>query len=296
MKVSVKAYAKINLFLDMVSKKEDGYHNILSLMQSVTLHDTVSVEYAASEERDISVFCDSLDIPCDNGNLAYRAAEKYPFANGKIRISIEKRIPVSAGLAGGSADAAAVLVALNKLCGEPMTPDQLKNLGATLGADVPFCIECGSSLTEGIGEKMSHFAPMPNYPIIIAKKGEGMSTPLAYRKLDNLYNDFLHYTPNSHKLSILGDTSSALDSYCAGIYNIFEEVVEPERPCVSEIKGIMLDHGAANATMSGSGTAVFGVFKDELSANNALLDLRKYGANAYLCYPCNSRERISELP
>ena len=295
MKATVKAFAKINLFLDMVSKREDGYHNILSLMQSVSLHDTVCVDFTTNDEKSITLTCNSEGIPCDKTNLAYRAADIYPYANGDIKIAIEKRIPVSAGLAGGSTDAAAVLFALNKLCGEPMALSELKELGAKLGADVPFCIECGSLLTEGIGEKISPFVSMPKYPIVIAKKGEGMSTPAAYKRLDEIFDNFEAYRPNSDKLDVLHRVNASQSEYCDGIFNIFECAVEPQRPCVTEIKHTMKSCGAINATMSGSGTSVFGIFESEGDAMRALTVLLEEGADAHLCYPCDSSDRIIDI-
>ena len=290
MKTSVKAYAKINLFLDMVSRRDDGYHNILSVMQSVSLHDIVTVEYKKCEKTEITVTCTSGNIPQDQSNLGYKAAIKFPYAKGTINIHIEKNIPVSAGLAGGSADAAAVLLALNELCDYPLTTEELKELGATLGADVPFCIECGTRLVEGIGDRMSGFAPMPNYPIVIAKKGEGMSTPLAYHMLDEKFDNFSSYTPHQEQLSKLcANNLSNIDAYCAGIYNLFEQVVEPLRDDVTLIKKTMTDCGAIKATMSGSGTSVFGIFDCPESAEIALLKLKGIGSDAHICYPCNSR-------
>ena len=286
MKTSVKAYAKINLFLDMVSRRDNGYHNILSVMQSVSLCDVVTVDYTEGAVTEISVCCNNDALPADQSNIAYKAALKFPYTNGKVDIKIEKNIPISAGLAGGSADAAAVLIALNELCGQPLTLSELKALGATLGADVPFCIECGTCLVEGIGEITSDFTPMPNYPIVIAKKGEGMSTPAAYGMLDKKYNNFTGYAPHSACLSKLSMTAvQDITEFCSGIYNIFESVVEPCRPEVTAIKKIMTDSGAINATMSGSGTSVFGIFKNENDADQARLKLLELGAESHVCYP-----------
>jgi 4-diphosphocytidyl-2-C-methyl-D-erythritol kinase len=199
---------------------------------------------------------------------------------------------VSAGLAGGSADAAAVLFALNELSDAPLSLDELKAIGATLGADVPFCIECGSLLTKGIGEITSPFPAMPEYPIVIAKMGEGMSTPMAYKKLDEMHADFVGYKPHEEQLAMLEATGDTIEDYCLGIFNIFEQAVEPQRPDVPAIKKIMTENGAVNATMSGSGTSVFGIFKDSDSANHACELLRKMGAESYVCYPCTSHDRI----
>lgn len=289
MNITVRAYAKINLFLDMVSRRVDGYHNILSVMQSVSLHDDVTVEYTENKISSISVSSNTGAIPADQSNLGYKAASVFPYAKGKINIHIDKHIPISAGLAGGSADAAAVLIALNELCGRPMDKSELKALGATIGADVPFCIECGTCLVEGIGDKMSPFAPMPDYPIVIAKKGEGMSTPAAYRMLDEKYNNFNDYASHKESLLVLSNADNRIADYCSGIYNVFEEVVEPCRSDVTDIKSAMIKCGAVNATMSGSGTSVFGIFDGRDAAEKALSMLIEMGADAHLCYPCHSR-------
>lgn len=285
MKVTVNAFAKINLFLDIVSLRENGYHNILSLMQRVSLHDTVSIDYTAGEKKCITVACDDPRIPTDADNLVYKAANAFP-AFGNIEISIEKRIPMSAGLAGGSADAAATLIGLNSLTGNKLSAEELKALGARLGADIPFCMESGAAIVTGIGDVMTPAAPMPYLPIVIAKMGEGMSTPHAYRALDQRFNSFYGYKPKDNLLNCLIDENRKdVNSYCKGLFNIFEEVVEPIRPAVTEIKQAMLHHGAAGAMMSGSGTSVFGIFRSEEKAREAVSELIRMGAEAHLCYP-----------
>ncbi len=287
MKISVNAHAKINLFLDIESLRPDGYHNIISHMQSVTLHDTVRVEREESEEKEISVFCDNLDVPCDKSNLVYKAADIFPRKIGKVRIEIEKRIPMSAGLAGGSADAAATLVALNSLCNEPMSKEELKKLGGKLGADVPFCIEMGACIARGTGEILEKTVPMPNYPIVIARMGEGMSTPYAYKALDKKYDNFKKYVPKTDKLEIITRaTDISIDEYSKGMFNIFESVVEAERPRVAALKRLLLDNGAVSAMMSGSGTSVFGIFRNEENAKRAEAKVISEGAFAAVCYPC----------
>ena len=286
MTVTTHGHAKINLFLDVESLRNDGYHNIVSIMQAVSLHDDITVTYTPSAEKTIEVFCDSASIPCDKSNLVYKAADIYPIC-GSISIRIEKRIPVSAGLAGGSADAAATLTALNSLCENKLSIDELCLLGSRLGADVPFCIKSGACLVKGIGERLEDIPVMPNFPIVIAKKGDGMSTPAAYRALDDKYNKFVDYTVNNGSLDILFNDSIRSDAkaYCKGLFNIFESVVEAQRPCVTELKGIMLQNGAAGSMMSGSGTSVFGIFENEADASRALDALLLCGADAHLCYP-----------
>ena len=286
MRITIPAYAKINLFLDIVSAREDKYHNILTLMQSVDLHDLISIEFTECEEKSISLTCSNPSLPIDSNNLVYKAAELFPI-NGSIGITVEKNIPVSAGLAGGSTDAAATLVALNKLTGSKFNSNELKSLGKRLGADVPFCIDGGAAVVEGIGDIIHPCASMPRFPIVIARLGEGMSTPAAYRMLDEKYEGFGNYTPKKAMLDHLmcDRTRQNPSAYCEGIYNIFESVVEPLRPDVSKVKEIMIDCGAAGSMMSGSGTSVFGIFAAEAEASTAFQRLTQIGAEAHLCYP-----------
>ena len=286
MTVTVPAYAKINLFLDIDSIRDNGYHNILSIMQSVSLHDDITVSHSDGEEKNITVFCNNSDIPCDKSNLVYKAANIYPIC-GNIVVNIEKRIPVSAGLAGGSADAAATLIALNQICGNMLSTEELCAIGAKLGADVPFCIKKGACIVEGIGEILNPIESMPAFPIVIAKKGEGMSTPAAYKALDVKFNNFVGYAINMEQYNSLFDNENraSAKAYCRGLFNIFETVVECERPAVTELKRIMLDCGAAGAMMSGSGTSVFGIFADEEAARSAREALTSCGADAHVCYP-----------
>ena len=284
---TVNAYAKINLFLDIESLRDDGYHNIISLMQSIDLHDTVTVEYSPEKEYRITVSCSDESVPCNEKNLAHKAARFFPVDHGNINIHIEKRIPMQAGLAGGSADAAATLIALNELTGNTLTLDELKAIGNKLGADVPFCIETGAAIARGTGDILQKTATMPYLPIVVARKGEGMSTPEAYRALDRKYDNFNGYDPHSDLLNTLVSNNEKKDiiKYAEGLFNVFESVVEPCRPCVTELKQIMKDAGAAGSMMSGSGTSVFGIFHDEGSADMAVDILREKGAVAHLCYP-----------
>lgn len=284
---TVNAYAKINLFLDIESLREDGYHNIISLMQSIDLHDTVTVDYSPDDEYQITISCSDDAVPCNEKNLAHKAARFFPVDKGSIRIHIEKRIPMQAGLAGGSADAAATLIALNELTGNKLSIEELKAIGNKLGADVPFCIETGAAIARGTGNILEKTAAMPYLPLVIARQGEGMSTPEAYRALDVKYDRFNEYKPKTDLLDVLISKSqdNEITEYTKGLFNIFESVVEPCRPCVTEIKEIMINKGAAGAMMSGSGTSVFGIFADEISAQRAMRTLRELGAVAHLCYP-----------
>ncbi len=290
MELSVNAYAKINLFLDIESVRADRYHDIISYMQTVSLHDTVTVDFVGGREKTIEIMCDDSNIPSDHRNIAYKAADIFPCNEGKIRIFIHKRIPSEAGLAGGSADAAAVLIALNRIFDNKLSLDELIELGKKLGADVPFCIKKGSCLATGTGEKLKHVIPMPKLPILIAKSGEGMSTPEAYRDLDRMFDCFRGYEPHYEMLDILISRSDLSASELAtGLFNIFESVVEPKRPNVTLIKNIMNANGAAGSMMSGSGTSVFGIFDSEEKARLAQNALKDAGIAAHICYPCNSK-------
>ena len=287
MTVTIPAYAKINLFLDICSIRNDGYHNILSIMQAVSLHDRVSVELLPKEKKQIEVFCDHSSIPSDKSNLAYKAADRFPIESGHIRIKIEKSIPFSAGLGGGSADAAATLMALNQLTGNKLSVTELCSIGAKIGADVPFCIKGGACRVEGIGDILTPCQTMPSFPIVIAKKGDGMSTPEAYGALDAKYDRFASYTPHYEQFNVLNspDDRQSIEHYCMGLYNIFESTVEPARPTVTVLKEALKTAGATAAMMSGSGTSVFGIFKNENDAQNAVRILKEQGADAHLCYP-----------
>lgn len=287
MQVTIPAYAKINLFLDIQSLRNDGFHDIISLMQSISLCDYVNLSYTPCPQKIISILCNDPLIPCNENNLAYKAAQAFPINTGKIQIEIDKKIPVSAGLAGGSADAAAVLTALNIVTGKKLNNEQLIQIGATIGADIPFCIVGGACLATGKGELISYAAPMPQMPIVIAKRGDGMSTPIAYKELDKKYNNFLNYAPQKNKLNIIARPDQyTANEYCGALFNIFENVVIPQRPDVLKLKEFMKAHGALNALMSGSGTAVFGIFEKERDANAAVDALQLNGDIAHLCYPC----------
>lgn len=283
--ITVPAYAKINLFLDISARRSNGYHDIVSIMQSISLCDNITVSFKSGSNKNIEVFCDNDSIPCGPDNLVYKAADAFPLI-GEIKITIEKNIPMSAGLGGGSADAAATLVALNKLSGNKLSVDELKTLGATLGADVPFCIEGGACIATGIGEILEKTVSMPDFPIVIARKGDGMSTPAAYKSLDQKFNDFVGHTVEYDRMELLigNKKSESAEEYCKGLYNIFESVVECERPCVTEIKRELLSCGAVGAMMSGSGTAVFGIFNSLVDAECAVTRLKETGAVAFLCF------------
>ena len=287
-----RANAKINTYLDVASRRENGYHNIVSIMQTVSLCDLVSVDFRPAEHTSIRLEASGNDgMPTDCRNLAWRAAERFlqrTERRGEVHIIIEKHIPMAAGLAGGSADAAAVLRALNALCGTPLTQDELCSLGATLGADVPFCIVGGTALVTGIGECMENFPAMPQGILLVACRGEGVSTPWAYGELDQRYNGFTEPKKTDNRPTCIENAwkNGDLTGSCTHFFNVFEEVVPTVQKDVNALKAIMTESGATRAMMSGSGPSVFGVFADIGAADIACTRLRESGAAAYICHPC----------
>lgn len=288
--LATKAPAKINLFLDVTAKRADGYHDIRSIMQTVDLCDTVTVESldAATGEAEISLTCSDSALPCDEKNLAHKAATAFFGAVGmesySCRIHIDKVIPMEAGLAGGSSDAAAVLRLLNELYGSPLSQDELCKAGASVGADVPFCIVGGTCLCEGIGEMLTQLPPMPDSHIVVARGGKGVSTPVAYRMVDERWdNNFSVSGGDFEKISSalsVGDLCEIAD----GMYNIFEDVILPGHPVASRLKEIMVECGAIGAMMSGSGPSVFGLF---LNKDDAEVAVEKAGeiSRSFCCTP-----------
>ncbi len=289
-KTLIEAYAKINLHLDVTEIRTDGYHNIQSIMQSVSLCDIIEIEIIA--EQNIIIECDKPGVPLDEKNIAYRAAKRF-FDNAEIAlgaiIKIQKNIPMAAGLAGGSADGAAVLVALNNIFDKLLPKDELYAIGSSLGADVPFCMACGCCYTGGIGDKLIEIEPLNDKSIlVIACGGEGVSTPMAYRMIDEKYNNFIGYEPKSYKMLSENIAKENSDFY-KYIFNIFEEPIMCERPTVKELKSFMLNNGACGAMMSGSGPSVFGVFKSLDFAKKAVKILNENGYFAAIAYPTGKR-------
>ncbi len=285
-----RANAKINLYLKAVSRRDNGYHNIVSIMQTISLSDTVKLAFRPGDKTEICLSAEgNAAMPTDRRNLAYRAAEKYLESvnrKGQVYITLEKHIPMAAGLAGGSADAAAVLRGLNKLCDELLTREELCKIGASLGADVPFCIVGGSALVKGIGDVMEDFPSMPQAPLVIACAGEGVSTPWAYGELDQKYGYFDPPLPEElPDILALSAKNGDLITACKHYYNQFEEVVSTVQPYVDKIKSIMIKCGADRAMMSGSGPSVFGIFPFEEAANMAVAMLKERGIFAFPCTP-----------
>ena len=288
-----KAYAKINLYLDVTGIRDNGYHNIKSIMQTVSLHDVVSVESKDSDTANIFLTCSEPAVPTGEKNIAYRAAIAF-FSEAGItsfdcRIHIDKHIPMEAGLAGGSTDAAAVLRLLNKIYSSPFDTEKLCAIGAALGADVPFCIMGGTCLCEGIGEILTKMPDMPDCYIAVARGGEGISTPVAYGLVDEKWNrDFSCSGGNLGNLEGFLQHKD-IDGIANSMYNIFEDVILSSHEVASKLKDIMLDCGAMGTMMSGSGPSVFGIFDSEQKAKTAA-DAASNFAKAFICTPIGDIE------
>ena len=289
--LTLPAYAKINLYLSVLDKRPDGYHNIESVMQSVSLADAVTVTVSpASGAPHITLTMTDNSLPCDAHNIAYRAAELFLAAHptaDDIGIHIVKNIPVAGGLAGGSTDGAAVLRALNTLYGSPFTTDELCRIGAALGADVPFCIRGGTMLARGVGEILSPLPPLPDCTILIVRPHESVSTPEAYRRIDSLG------AASPSPLSSMTDAlrrSSIADAALAA-YNIFESVM-PASSEIHTVKRVLDEHGAILSMMSGSGPSVFAVFGCDDDAVRASQALSEKGYVSVVTAPVSGEEDV----
>ena len=270
--ITERAYAKLNLSLDVTGRREDGYHDMLMLMQTVSLCDTLRIRF-----RDDGKVCASSNlrfIPGDERNLAVRAALRYLETVGEcgqgLQIDIQKEVPVGAGMAGGSADAAAVLRGLNRLYGNRLTRRELEELAQKVGSDVPFCVAGGTALAEGRGELLRDLRPMPDCWFALCKPSFSISTPELFQKLDSAP---LRIHPDTPGL-LAAVESGDLRSLCRRMYNVFEDVDDRRLRTVAEIKGRLLDHRALGAIMTGTGSAVFGVFEREEDAEAACASLR----------------------
>ena len=285
------AYAKINLFLDVIGRRADGYHLIDGIMQTVSLADRVTVTFEPSSEITVALTVTENDrVPTDMSNLACRAAARYlerAGIGGKISIDLEKKIPMAGGLAGGSADAAAVLRALDSISGTSLGTEELCRIGAKIGADVPFCVRGGAMRTEGIGEILTPCREIADCFLVVACAGDGVSTPWAYGRLDELYNGFSEDRNCAKKVEKLIDALQIRDlsAACLHFENVFESVVSEVNPYVDRIKTILTDSGAVRAMMSGSGPSVFGVFERESDARKACEKLMAENITGHFCKP-----------
>lgn len=289
--VTERAYAKINLYLDITGKREDGFHDILTIMQIVSLYDEVDINLNLTDELTVTVVNSDVNISQEK-NIAYIAAKKfyehlYFTPKGKANIYIKKRIPIAAGLAGGSADAAAVLRGLNYLYGKPFTRQELCKIGMEVGSDVPFCIIGGTQVCRNRGDVTFDMYGIQNYYLLIACAGEKDSTADQYKKLDKKYNDFKDYVCGKNYGDLFGAFSVGKCREAFPLmFNIFESLYENDKD-IDRIKAIMKSYEAKVTMISGSGPAVFGVFPDRYYAEDAQEELAKEGIASYLCRPIN---------
>lgn len=280
MKITVLAPAKLNLFLDITGRRSDGYHLVNMIMQSISLCDEVSVSL---HEGELRVSCTDEHIPCDESNTAFRAAKSFFKAiqqqdTGAV-IRIKKRIPSQAGMAGGSADAAAVLFGLNELYDRPLSQEELLELGEEIGADVPFCLLGGTMTAGGIGTILSPLPSLPECFLVIVKPTFSVSTKEAYAASDRLGYD----KPVSPEHITSGICGGNLDEIGKWMYNKFEAVAGQDE--ITAIKKTMKKHGALGACMTGSGSAVFGLFDDEDLASDCESALSKEYDQVFLAHP-----------
>ncbi len=274
------APAKVNLFLKVVRKREDGYHDIFSLMQKISLHDELIFSY---RPKGIVLHCPDTDLSTDNNNLVVRAANAifdYCDYQSGIEITLHKKIPMTAGLGGGSSDAATTLMALNKICSLGLKKNELVKLGVKIGADVPFFIFGNAALASGIGDKLKHIRNLPPLDLVLIKPSLELSTKMVYQSL----NLRLTRRKNNYRIPRILDLSDIVQ----GLHNDLESVSLEIYPEVADLKKMLLSHGALGALMSGSGPTVFGLFRNEKEAKRALEIIEKEVSGQYKVFIAKS--------
>ena len=287
--ISLKALAKINLGLDVVRRREDGYHEVRMIMQTIQLYDRLDIK--RTQEPGIQIQTILSFLPVNENNLIYKAAkllmDEFSITDG-VSVKLDKRIPVAAGMAGGSTDAAAMLIGVNRLFSLGLTKRELMERGVQIGADVPYCIMRGTALAEGIGEALSPLPPMVKCPVLIAKPSISVSTKFVYQNL-KLDDTTIH--PDIDRL-IDDIKAKNLHDIAAHMGNVLETVTIPNYPVIDEIKKHMLSNGAVGAMMSGSGPTVFGLFDDEDTAKKAYKAMRSshLARQVYLTSVYNNRK------
>lgn len=270
-KLEIKAYAKINLGLDVVRRLENGYHEVKMVMQTVGIYDVLTFEKAA---EGIVITTDSGELPTDENNLIYKAArlmkERYGVTEG-VRIHLQKNIPIAAGMAGGSTDAAATLKGMNELFGLGVSQQELMEIGVKIGADVPYCVMGGTALAEGIGEKLTALKAAPDCFVLVAKPDINVSTKFVYEHLDAAGVAKHPDIDGMVEAIAQGNLQGILDR----MENVLESVTIPAHPIIDTIKSRMKELGAANSLMSGSGPTVFGIFADKEQARAAYEQIKE---------------------
>ena len=286
--IKLKALAKINLGLDVVRRREDGYHEVRMVMQTIHLYDQLLIQ--KSETPGIQIHSNLSFLPVNENNLVYKAGkllmDEFDIHTG-VSVELNKHIPVAAGMAGGSTDAAAMLYGMNQLFGLKLKRKDLMERGVQIGADVPYCIMRGTALAEGIGEKLSSLPPMVKCPVLIAKPAVSVSTKFVYQNLK-----LNEQTPHPDIDALITDIrNSDLDNICADMGNVLETVTIPNYPVIAQIKEQMLKSGAKASMMSGSGPTVFGLFGDEETGQRARAEMKASGLakQVYLTSIYNNR-------
>lgn len=288
--VTLKALAKINLGLDVLGKRDNGYHDVRMVMQTIYLYDNVTL--TKTEEAGIQVETNLSYLPVDENNIAYKAAkiliDEFGIQEG-VHIKLDKHIPVAAGLAGGSSNAAAVLVGMNRLWKLGLSQEELMARGVSLGADVPYCVMRGTALAEGIGELLSPLPPLPKCYVLIAKPAISVSTKMVYEKLDA--KEIVEHPDIDGVLE--GLEHQDIKKVAASMGNVLESVTIEKYPIIEKIKDAMKEAGALNAMMSGSGPTVFGIFEDRKVAKEAQQKLREMdiAKQVYLANVHNTRRK-----
>jgi len=275
-----RAYAKLNLSLDISGLRDDGYHELIMVMQSASLYDKIHIAVSPQSDK-VTASSNLRYVPNDERNLAVKAANLF-FKTAGIRtgahISMYKKIPVGSGMGGGSSDAAAVLRGLNQIFGSEMTQQELEALGALVGSDVPFCIAGGTQLATGRGEILKPLPDLPECKIVICKPDFSISTPELYHRIDSTS---ISGHPDTKGL-IAALEQKNLSSVSFYMYNVFEEVPIPQMKTIQSIRQAFLSGGALGSIMTGSGSAVFGLFSDPQKADKTYHELRKSYRNCYL--------------
>lgn len=275
------AYAKLNLTLDILGKRSDGYHEMNMVMQSIDLSDTISI--SAQDAPDLTLSCSVPYLPCDDSNIAAKAARRFFEAQDKpcpgLAVHIDKRIPTCAGMAGGSSDGAAVLRVLRRMYTPDMPQEKLEEIGALVGSDVPYCVRGGTALAQGRGEVLSDLPALPDCFFVICKPSFPISTPELFAQVRVKK---LRCHPDTWGM-IRALEAQDLEAIAHRVYNVFEDVLPRKWAQVFEIKRKLLDLGAMTASMTGSGPTVFGLFCDEAIAQNAAQELKKEFPATFFC-------------
>ncbi len=288
--IQLRALAKINLGLDVLRRREDGYHEVKMVMQTIRLFDKIHL--IKRSDGKISIETNLPYLPNNEHNLAYRAADllkrNFELKEG-VHIRLFKYIPVAAGLAGGSSDAAAVLFGMNRIYQLGLTLEELMEIGVKIGADVPYCLMRGTALAEGIGEKLTRLPACPDCYVLIAKPGINVSTRMVY---ENLHANELRIHPDIDGM-IAEMAKGNLQTMCDKMGNVLETVTVAQYPIIDTIKTFMKEHGAIGSMMSGSGPTVFGIYDDLIVAKQAYFDLKmsRLAQNVYLTTTFNIRGR-----